>query len=79
MPPFAGKRLRHYPDGAITEGRTKAIPATANAWLNFVPVDLVADALTKLAAGKDSFFGEFVHICADRSLTFTALLEAISS
>ncbi len=61
----------------LAEGRIKAIPATANASLDFVPVDFVADSLAKLAAGKDNFCGEYVHICAGRPLPLTALLEAI--
>lgn len=61
----------------LAEGRIKVIPATADASLNFVPVDFVADALAKLAAGKDNFAGAFAHICADRSLPVTALLKAI--
>jgi 2-alkyl-3-oxoalkanoate reductase len=63
----------------LAEGRIKAIPATVNASLNLVPIDFVADALAKLAVGKDNFSCEFVHICANRSLSLTALFEAISS
>lgn len=61
----------------LAEGRIKAIPATADASLNFVPVDFVAYALAKLAGGKDNFSGAFVHICAGKPLPLTALVEAI--
>ena len=63
----------------LAEGRVNAIPATADAALNFVSVDFVADALAKLAAGKDNFSGAFVHICAGGPLPLTALLDAIRS
>lgn len=61
----------------LAEGRISAIPATADASLNLVPVNFVAEALVKLAAGKDNFSCEFVHICAGTPLPLTGLAEAI--
>jgi 2-alkyl-3-oxoalkanoate reductase len=63
----------------LAEGRVKAIPAAADASLNFVPVDHVALALSALASGYKNFTGQYVHICSRPSLPITDFVEAIAS
>jgi 2-alkyl-3-oxoalkanoate reductase len=63
----------------LAEGRVKAIPAAADASLNFVPVDHVALALSALASGYQNFTGQHVHICSRPSLPVTDFVAAIAS
>jgi 2-alkyl-3-oxoalkanoate reductase len=63
----------------LAEGRIKTIPATADASMNFVPVDHVALALSALASGYQNFTSQHIHICSRSSLPVTGLMDAIAA
>lgn len=63
----------------LAEGRVKAIPATANASLGFVPIDHVALALAALAGRYQNFDDQHVHICPSQPLAVADFVAAIGS
>ena len=63
----------------LAEGRITTLPATVDASLNFVPINHVAEAIAALATNPSEFAGDYVHICAERSLSVAAFVEAIGA